>query len=96
MLRALSHVALAAVLPLAVGACAPPLPRMASSFASDFEPAAPVRGEAPSYEEKPPGVARADAPSAEPLALERGRRCGATPGEEARAQCLRGSASVQP
>ena len=96
MLRALSHVALAAVLPLAVGACAPPLPRMASSFASALEPAAPVRGEAPSYEEQAPSVARADAPSAEPLPLERGRRCGATPGEEARAQCLRGSASVQP
>jgi len=93
MSRALRHAALAAVLPLLFGACVPSLPRLGASFGPGLEPAAPVRGDAPSYEEPAPGIARADVPPSEPLPLERGRRCGATPGEQARAQCLRGSAA---
>jgi hypothetical protein len=100
MFCALRHAALAALLPLTFGACAPSLPRMAPSFGLlDAGPAAPVRGDAPLFEEKAPSVARAEAPSHEPLPLERGSRCGATPGEQARAQCLRGSnpgGSAQP
>lgn len=88
MSRDLRH-ALAAVLSLALCACAPSLPRTAA-FSLDAGPAAPVRGEAPSLEDKAPSVARAEVPAHEPLPLERGLRCGATPGEQARAQCLRG------
>jgi hypothetical protein len=91
MSRPLCHVILAAVLPIALGACTAPLSRMATSFAPGLEPAAPVRGEAPWSEEKAPSVARADTPLPEPPMLERGLRCGTTPGEQARAQCLRGS-----
>jgi len=99
MSRAVLHAALAAVLPLALGACAPTLPRMAASFGPAVEPAAPMRGESTTYEEQAPSVARAVVPSPESLPLERGPRCGATPGEQARAQCLRGSpagSSAQP
>lgn len=93
MFRPLCHVSLAALLPLALGACAPSLPRMASSFALDGEPAASVRGAAP-LDEDAPSVASAEVPAHQPLPLDRGRRCGATPGEQARAQCLRGSATA--